>query len=49
MCPQGTYPVRTQTTEYDDFAGRKEQLRITSCRRCARIGKTAKGDGLLFP
>ena len=41
--------VTYETTEYDDFAGRKEQLRITPCRRCARIGKTAKGDGLLFP
>ena len=29
----------TRTTEYDDFAGRKEQLRIAPCRRCAKIGK----------
>ena len=31
---------KTQTTEYDDFTGREEQLRIAPCRRCARIGKT---------
>ena len=31
---------KTQTTEYDDFTGREEQLRIVPCRRCARIGKT---------
>ena len=30
---------KTQTTEYDDFTGREEQLRIAPCRRCARIGK----------
>lgn len=40
MCPQGTYPVRTRTTEYDDFTGHEEQLRIAPCRRCARIGRT---------